>query len=97
VCCRVLTRQNYPISTPLFYCPPLGFDKPPWDQSPAERSTPRVSPSGAVSHLWDDASDALLAYSGGARVASRETAGPGSAPRSPAIRGFCVGGTGEPR
>jgi hypothetical protein len=50
-----------------------------------------------MSRLLDDASDALLAYGGGARVASRETAGPGSAPRSPAIRGFCVGGTGEPR
>jgi hypothetical protein len=34
-----------------------------------------------MSRLLDDASDALLAYGGGARVASRETAGPGSAPR----------------
>ena len=63
-----------------------GFDKPPWDQSPAERSTPRVSPSGAVSHLWDDASDALLAYSGVARTASREAAAPGSRAHRSAAR-----------
>jgi hypothetical protein len=50
-----------------------------------------------MSRLRDDASDALLAYGGGARAASREAAAPGGAPRSPAIRGLCVGGMGALR